>query len=231
MKSSHLGPNDRFSTDRSCLGISAFDLDRTLIQTNSSFSFCKYLIRKCILPISSLFSALFYEIQHRFFDLSLTDLHYHLFKKILQGRSLDSLAVHVKPFLKESLSQFFYPPALSRLKEAKAQGHYTVLLSSSPSFIVGPIAEFLKVDEWKASVYGVDKEGKLSQIISLIQGEEKGQYLSQLSHQLGIEKEAIAAYSDSFLDLPFLLSAGVAIAVNPDRKLRRFSSENQWQII
>jgi len=211
--------------------ISAFDLDRTLIQKNSAFCFGSYLIRKCTLPYTSFFSTFFYHMKYRFFDLSLSDLHYHLFDKILRGRLLDTLSVHMQPFLEESISQIFYGPAMACLERAKKEKHYTVLLSSSPNFIVEPIAALLGVDEWKSSIYGVDEEGRLEKIDSLMQGEEKAEHLMHLSRHLSVKKEKIFAYSDSYHDLPFLLSAGTPIAVNPDRKLRLFSFQNHWHII
>jgi phosphoserine phosphatase len=64
-----------------------------------------------------------------------------------------------------------------------------------------------------------------------MQGEEKASCVKEVAERLCIAKEKITAYSDSFLDLPLLLAAGRPIAVNPDRKLRRFSEEQKWPIL
>ncbi len=163
--------------------------------------------------------------------MSLYQLHEKIFQKILQGRTLASLEQHVEAFIKESLLHFLYQPACECLRLSQKMGHYTVILSNSPQFLVGPIARFFKVDEWGSSLYAVDKDDRLCHISSLMQGKEKAQYVAALSSRLGIDKQDVTVYSDSFLDLPFLLSAGTAIAVNPDKKLRRYSQEKQWNIL
>ncbi len=64
-----------------------------------------------------------------------------------------------------------------------------------------------------------------------MQGQDKACCLKEIAEKLSIDKSNITAYSDSILDLPLLLSAGTAIAVKPDRKLRRFSEIHQWTIL
>lgn len=89
------------------------------------------------------------------------------------------------------------------------------------------MAEFFGVDAWKASEYEVDEKRCFSHIGSVFQGRDKARFIKELS----IGQENIVAYSDSHLDLPFLLSAGCAVLVNPDRKLLRFSKHRNWSII
>ncbi len=93
------------------------------------------------------------------------------------------------------------------------------------------IAQVLGVDEWRATQYAVDKQKNLCHIASIMQGEEKASCVKEIAGKLSIGKEKITAYSDSFLDLPLLLSAGIPVAVNPDRKLRRFSKRHDWFIL
>jgi phosphoserine phosphatase len=46
----------------------------------------------------------------------------------------------------------------------------------------------------------------------------------------GIDLGASTAYSDSHSDVPFLESVGTAVAVNPDRELRRVAEERGWAV-
>lgn len=208
-----------------------FDLDRTIIADNCSLDFCRYLVGKNILPSSSLIYSLFYYVKHLFFGMSLSDLHNRVFEHLLRGKSLEQLEENVEPFLKEYLFSQIYPPVLTELRLAQHLGYYTLILSNSPSFLVGKIAQVLDVNEWRATQYAVDKEKKLCHITSIMQGEEKAACVQEIAGRLSIGKAQITAYSDSFLDLPLLLSAGKPIAVNPDRKLRRFSQQHQWSIL
>lgn len=211
--------------------LTVFDLDRTIVADNSSLDFCRYLVSKNVLPSSSLIYSLYSYIKHLFFGMSLTELHHRVFEHLLRGKSLEQLEENVEPFLQNYLFSQIYPPALAELRLAQHLGHYTLILSNSPSFLVEKIAQFLGVNDWRATQYAVDKEKRLCHITSIMQGEEKASCVQEIAEKLSIRREKITAYSDSFLDLPLLLSAGTPIAVNPDRRLRRFSEQHQWLIL
>lgn len=211
--------------------LTVFDLDRTIIADNCSFDFCRYLVAKRVLPSISLLYSVFYYFKHVFFGMSLTQLHAKVFERLLRGRSLKIIEENVEPFLREYLSSRIYLPALAQLRLAQHLGHYTLILSNSPSFLVEKIAYILGFNEWRATQYAVDKERNLCHIASIMQGEEKASCVQEVAGKLSIDKDRITAYSDSFLDIPLLLAAGTAIAVNPDRKLRRFSEQHEWPIL
>ena len=211
--------------------LSVFDLDKTITADNCSLGFCRYLVRKNVLPFHTLFFSLFYYIKHVFFGMSLADLNTRTFQRLLQGRPLEKIETLVEPFLEEYFYTRIYPPVIAQLKLAQHLGYYTLILSNSPSFLVGKIAQLLGVNEWQATQYAVDKERNLCHIASIMQGEDKACCVREVAERLCIAKEKITAYSDSFLDLPLLLSAGVPVAVNPDRRLRRFSEEQNLSIL
>jgi HAD superfamily hydrolase (TIGR01490 family) len=211
--------------------LAVFDLDRTIVSGNSSLDFCRYLVRKKVLPFASLLYSLFFYVRHVFFGISLTELHNKIFNLLLKGKSLKEIEENVGPFLDDYLVSRIYPPVLSALRLAQHLGHYTLILSNSPGFLVKKVADRLGVNEWRATEYAVDNERNLCHIATIMQGEEKASCVQEVARTLAIEKNQITAYSDSFLDLPLLLMAGTSVAVNPDRKLRRFSQENDWSIL
>jgi len=216
--------------------LSVFDLDNTIVSGNCSLEFCRYLVGKKVLPYSSLFYSCFYYIKHVLFDTSLIDLHNKVFKYHLRGKSLKLIETNVGPFLEEYLRSKLYLPVLAQLRLAQHLGHYTLILSNSPSFLVEKVAKFLGVNEWRATEYAVDKQLNLCHISSILQGEDKAQCVKEVAGKLDLRKEKITAFSDSFLDLPLLLSAGNPVAVlgascNPDRKLRKFSTDMQWSVL
>lgn len=211
--------------------LSVFDLDHTLVRGNSSYQFCRYLIKRKVLPLSSLLYSAACYVRHHFYGMSLFELHQNIFNKFLIGKSLESIEKHVEAFVEQCLSQSLYMPAVTCLRLAQHLGHYTVILSNSPSFLVSAIAKFLGVNDWRATEYVIDSEQRLTGISSVMQGEEKASFVKQLSRKIGIKKNDVTAYSDSFLDLPLLLSAGNAVAVNPDKKLLQVSMQKQWNVI
>ncbi len=137
----------------------------------------------------------------------------------------------VEQFLKEEFYRYIYFPSFARLRRAQHEGHLTIILSNSPSFIVGPIARYLGVPLWSASEYKVDKKGVLEAVKSILVGEGKADYLKRLADEHGIDMSHVYAYSDSPLDLPFLDVAGTPVVVNPTKKMRQISSEKSWEVI
>lgn len=211
--------------------ISAFDLDRTLVRANSSFRFTLQLIKHKKMPYSTLFHSVIYYIRHTMGWLPLEEMHKMVFSCHLKGYPHAVLVDEVKQFIAQLQESDFYLPALHHFRRAKEMGHYTVLLSSSPNFLVEPLGEYFGFDETFSSVYEVDKENDLCHISTILQGEGKAKILADLAKNLGVGKEHTIAYSDSHLDLHFLQEAGVAVAVNPEGKLKRYSKKKNWLII
>lgn len=169
-----------------------------------------------------------YYIQHRFLGLSLTELHEKTFKSVLKGMSLNTISMYVKEFVDHWLIDALYIPAICELRRAQHLGYYTLILSNSPSFLVKVIAERLNVTDWKGTEYEVDKDGKLCHIAHVLNGKEKASQVRTVIQKLGLTKNNVTAYSDSVSDLPLLESAGQAVVVNPDRKLKRISQAHNW---
>jgi len=211
--------------------ISAFDLDRTLIRGNSAAAFCRYLCKCKVLPAKVLLESSLYYLRHHWMGMSLRELHISVFDRLLRGKPIELMEYHVDKFVELYLNKALYMPAFAHLKRAQHLGHYTMILSNSPNFIVKSFAKFLGVNEYHATVYEVDKEKRLSEISHILEGRDKAVSLHNISERLGIIRKAITVYSDSWLDLDFLKAAGTPVAVNPDKRLRAFSSQNQWQII
>ena len=172
-----------------------------------------------------------YSIRHYFFNMSLTELHEKVFSKFLKGAPLRLVQEEVTQFLKKDFYHFLYYPSFARLRRAQHQGHHTVILSNGPAFIVGPIAEYLGVNEWYSSNYSVDEEGNFKAVESILLGEGKARCIEKLIQRLKTTAAKVTAYSDSDLDLPFLRAAGEPVAVNPNSKLRKVSKQYSWEIL
>ena len=211
--------------------ISLFDLDHTLFTVNCSFLFGQYLYKKKLFSSFVMLKITSSYFLHKLGFLTLQQLHKNIFKEIFYGRKLISITQHIKPFIHQNLKKLQYDPAIKKLKKAKKHHHFVVILSNSPDFLVGPIADFLGVDDWKATTYEIEAQGTFSKISNFIEAKEKADYLKSEAHRFNIAKENVIAYSDSYLDLSFLKEAGKPIAVNPDRKLRKYSIKNNWEII
>lgn len=168
---------------------------------------------------------------HKLGLLSISDVQTKIFNCIFQGKSLEQIEKYAVTFIENSFDHIQYKPAVQRLKQAQASGHHTVILSSSPDFLVQILAQKFNVNAWKASCYQVDDNKKFSKISHVFSSDDKAHYVENERITRGISKQQTTAYSDSILDLSFLNAVGYPIGVNPDRKLKAICKRNQWEIL
>lgn len=211
--------------------LTVFDLDHTLLTTNSSFRFGSFLFQQKFFSFWALLGCLSAYARYKWLRMSIHDLHQKTFIHLFKGRSLADIHSHVNRFLDDVLDAMLYPPAIQRLKEAQARGDTVIILSSSPDFIVGAIAKRLNVKSWQATLYQSNEQGALIAVAQAFDGEYKAEYLKQLSTEMNLLRSDITVYSDSHLDLPILKMAGQAIGVKPDFHLKQICLQNGWEIL
>lgn len=163
--------------------------------------------------------------------ISVRKLHEATFNHFFSGLSANTVDHHASQFLSQKLNELIYQPAFAKLQEAKNDGYYTAILSSSPDFLVEKIAAMLAVDTWDSTIYQKNKLNHFSHITHFMEGRQKAQTLLQLIKELNLCKDDVTAYTDSYLDLPLLLAAGNPIGVNPDRRLKAHCRQHQWPTI
>lgn len=211
--------------------LSVFDLDHTLVKVNTSYLFGSYLYYHRVFPLSQLMRCAFYYARHKWLGLSLQQLHQNIFNLVFRGKNLRYLEEHVSVFLEQEFEKMIQKPVFDRLQQAKAKGHYIVILSSSPDFLVGPLAKLFGVQDWQSSFYTANSDGKLEKISQVMEGEDKAKYVQELQQKWGISSASTTVYSDSYLDLPVLRIAGKAVAVAPDSWLRKVCLREGWDIL
>ena len=203
-----------------------FDLDRTLCVKNVSFAFCFYLIKQGIVPVSSLIKTVPLYFQRP----PLEKIHRVVFRHVLEGLFFSDLRDLAETFLDKELEKLLCPKVFPLAEQAKKNGEKIFLLSSSPHYLVEKIARRFCFDLCAGTEYGVDKEGRICEIKSLITGLEKREIASRWAE---IENATVktAAYSDSQDDLPLLEWADTAILVRPSRSFRKIARSQNWTII
>lgn len=213
------------------LKVSFFDLDHTLLKGNCSSLFFTYLIKRKVLPRRVYLYYPFYAIKYHLFNLSLPELHERTFDRLLKGRSLEEVKQVLLDFLTIKLPEFWNEKVVAILKRAQHLGHYTVILSNSPSFLVQPIAQLLQVDEFRATEYEIDEKGIFHKIRSILDGPQKAHFVRKLAKKFSLNRFDMTAYSDSYHDLPLLEAVDHPVAVNPDKKLLHISTAAKWEVI
>jgi HAD superfamily hydrolase (TIGR01490 family) len=211
--------------------LSIFDLDHTLLNTNCSFRFGFFLYKKKFSPLTPLLRCVTYYIRHKWFGLSIENLHYKSFDLLFKGKSQKIVDDYVKEFLDSELEGMINSSILFLLLDTIKRGDYCAIFSGSPDFLVVPIATRWGVNPCEATTYHIDKQGRFTSIKHILEGREKAKALKELVNELGVDLSAVTIYSDSILDLPLLEMGGEAVAVFPDKKLRKICKRNNWQIL
>ncbi len=211
--------------------ISAFDLDCTLLKVTSSFAFAKFLYAQRYFSFAKIASVVFFTVSHKLGFLSIEEVHQRAFQNFFFGANAIQIRQFAEQFVTLSVDELIYQPAIAKLKEAQRAGEQVAILSSSPDFLVEPIAKRLGVSHCLATQYAVDKDGCFCHISVIVQGRQKANYLDEWRCTSGCAKEQVTAYSDSFHDLEFLQAAGTAVGVNVDRKLKAHCHAHGWAMI
>lgn len=211
--------------------LSCFDLDKTLFKGNSSYNFGAYLYRIHGMTHGDMLQSLLFYGLCRAGLFNLYQLHQKTFNCLFRGRPLSFFEMHANRYFQSAFSELVNPVGYQVLLKAKQEGHFIVLLSSAPEFVVRPIAKLLGIEEYKATEYRLDDEGRCLSIAKIVDGHVKADLVQEFAARFKISLQDVTAYSDSYLDLPFLLAAGNRVAVNPDKRLRQISEENAWRIL
>lgn len=211
--------------------ISAFDLDHTLLTVNCSYSFGKFLFSQGRLSLPKMLYLVSCYAAHAAGMISVAALHQLNFDVLFKGRAASEYERLVGLFLDEYLQTLIYHPAFKVFSDANESGHHTAILSSSPDFLVRPIAHRFNAAHVSSTKYLVGESGLFCELGPIMSGEEKASVLREIANQLRVSQENIYAYSDSHLDLPFMEAAGHAVAVRPNRQLRKISTSRGWTIL
>lgn len=212
--------------------ITIFDLDHTLLAGDSDYLWGRFLVEQGRVDAAS------YERQNQvFYD------QYHagtLDIEEFQRFSMAPLAANPLPdllswreqFVREKIAPIVAPLAPVLIEKHRAQGDTLLIMTATSRFITEPIAALLGIDELIAT----DPEfvdgrytGRLSGTPNFREGKvlRFGQWLIER----GIASAHVRFYSDSHNDLPLLLRADEAVAVDPDDTLKAEAQRRGWPVI
>ena len=210
-----------------------FDLDKTVIAKSSTLAFSRpfykggLVNRRAVLKSS--YAQFVYLLQGAD-DEQMERMREYL-KVLCAGWPVQQVRDIVAETLHQLIDPVVYAEAVALFDDHHAAGRDVVLVSSSGEEVVGPIGDMLGVDRVVATRMVV-KDGRYTGDIAFYAyGEGKADALRELAAEHGYDLSRCWAYSDSVTDLPMLSAVGHPHAVNPDRALRRVSTERGWPVL
>jgi len=202
-----------------------FDLDGTLIPRNSTE---KIIVRHFVKNLSfSLSGTLLYLVESaRHKDFKSSKAYYH-------GIKYATFLTAVNKYFSEvSLNEWISERAIHEIERHREEGRKLILLTGAPEEAAVRFGKVLKFD--------LVVSAKIKVVNGVITGKTEGPYpygkkkrdiLIKLSEYHNIELNNSYGYGDSFADRFFLNIVGNPVAVNPDKKLKRYAVHKGWKIV
>ena len=122
-----------------------------------------------------------------------------------------------------------FPAAIRRVREHRALGHRTLLITGALDFVVKPLQPlFDDIISATLSHDGNTYTGQMEQVPPI--GETRAAVLRRFAEENNYDLSEAVAYADSASDLPMLEAVGFPVAVNPEPKLAALANRRGWLI-
>ncbi|QTH60069.1 HAD family hydrolase [Corynebacterium hindlerae] len=209
-----------------------FDLDKTIIATSSAYAFGReFMSSGLISPRAalqmSLAQATYILAGHTSEQMDNTR---DQLTSMIAGWEVEQVRQIAEETMKNVVSPAIYQEARDLIRFHQNLGHDVIIISASATELVVPIAKELGVTQIVATELAT-KDGVLTgEVLFYAKGPAKAEEIRRLAEENGYDLDRSFAYSDSATDIPMLEAVGNAVAVNPDRPLRRAALANDWEI-
>jgi HAD superfamily hydrolase (TIGR01490 family) len=146
-----------------------------------------------------------------------------------EGASVAGVDRLIDEHVGEYMLQKASAAAIRRIRDHRAAGHRTVLITAAASAFLQPLAPLFDV---MIGAELQEREGRYTGFMSAppLVGEARAAWLRRYALQEGVDLKQSYAYADSYSDLPLLRAVGNPVAVSPDSSLYRFANRRRWPI-
>ncbi|EON23014.1 MULTISPECIES: HAD-IB family hydrolase [Nocardioides] len=147
------------------------------------------------------------------------------------GARLSDLDTVVDEVLTDLVLSRLAPGAVRRIREHRAAGHTTVLITGAIRPLTRPIAPLF--DHIEAADLAADARGICTGFLasSPLVGESRAAWMRHWAAEEGFDLARSYGYADSHSDLPLLSAVGQPVAVSPDVFLARHARRQHWTIV
>lgn len=216
--------------------LAIFDLDHTLITTDSDNGWCNFMIEKGLLDAET--AAAKNEQFYRDYQNGCLNVHeYVAFQvepmKALTKAELDELH---REFVETKIKRHITAMAKMLVQSHRDAGDELLVISSTNDFVITPICRLFGIDNIIGTELETDDEGRFTGRIKGIPSLREGkidrlnQWLAQRG-QSQADFDKIYFYSDSKNDLPLLCAVSDPVVVNPDETLQQYAQQHGWPVL
>ncbi|GAB3673318.1 HAD-IB family hydrolase [Angustibacter aerolatus] len=147
-----------------------------------------------------------------------------------EGADLHQLDALVDEVITPHVLERVSGSALRRVREHRAAGHHTVLVTGAVRPLTRPLAALF--DTVVAAELAADDDGRATGFLTSppMVGESRAAWLTRFAQVHGFDLSRSYAYADSQSDLPLLRAVGRPTAVSPDVALYRAARAARWPV-
>jgi HAD superfamily hydrolase (TIGR01490 family) len=210
-----------------------FDLDRTLLRRSSALALAGSFRQRGLISRWQLAKAAAWQLlfvlrgaSHKAVRNAAEDG-----LVVLRGFRPEQMQELVAEAMEPILRPLVYAEPLALVEQHQARGEAVYIVSATLQEIVQAIADDLGFDGALGTVCEVVDGAYTGKAVRALHAENKAACVRELAESRGYELAACTAYSDSHTDIPFLEAVGHAVAVNPDRGLRRAAAARGWPVL
>ncbi len=212
--------------------LAAFDLENTLIASNVVTSYAWLASRRLDRDDKARLTAKLIREAPGLLKMDRADRSDFLrsFYRRYEGASVAQLQEDSAEMLSQLILTKSFPAAIRRVREHRALGHRTVLITGALDFVVEPLKPLF--DDIVSASLAVGDDGRyLGQMIDVPPtGESRASALFDYAARHDIDLAESVAYADSSNDLPMLEVVGFPVAVNPETRLASLARKRGWLV-
>lgn len=216
--------------------LAIFDLDHTLINTDSDNAFPQFMIEKGL--VDAQYAKKQNEKFYQDYQQGCLNIHEFVAFQVAPLKTLNQaqLSELHQEFMKKYITPHISAMAKMLVKSHQDAGDELLVISSTNEFIITPICHLFGINNIIGTRLETNEDGfftgKIIGTPSLREGKiaRLDEWLA--AHQRTRESYGkIYFYSDSKNDLPLLNEVSDPVAVNPDPVLQQYAQEHDWPIL
>jgi HAD superfamily hydrolase (TIGR01490 family) len=213
------------------MALAFFDLDRTLLSVNAGQLWVRREVRLGHMGRWQATKAAAWIFGYH---LGFSRLEKVLEDAIgtLRGTPEADVIARTRTFYLEEVVATYRPLAREVVERHRARGDTLALLSSTSSYLAGPVMEELGIEHALCNRFEVDGAGLFTgkAVGSLCFGPGKLGHAQSLAERLGESLADATFYTDSASDLAVMEAVGHPVAVHPDPTLARIAAKRGWRV-
>ena len=152
------------------------------------------------------------------------------FYRRYEDAPVEQIAIDARQMMTDVIVAKSFPAAIRRVREHRALGHKTILITGALTFNVEGLRPLF--DEIVGAEMSIRPDGTYSGQLTKAPptGETRAQVLADYCASLGVHLDDCVAYADSTSDLPLLEAVGHPVAVNPETRLASIARKRGWLV-